>query len=82
MYMKTTLGKKQNRPEILKVLGLQWRSAEDHLVFDIHHISELAVSLEPTKRNVVSLLPEYMTHLEYYLHLLCVLKCYVSNYVC
>ena len=54
-YTKTTLGDKQNSPEILKVLGLQWRSAEDHLVFDIHHISELAVSLEPTKRNVVSL---------------------------
>ena len=52
-YTKTTLGDKQNSPEkILKVLGLQWRSAEDHLVFDIHHISELAVSLEPTKRNV------------------------------
>ena len=43
-YTKTTLGDKQNSPEILKVLGLQWRSAEDHLVFDIHHISELAVS--------------------------------------
>ena len=27
----------------------------DHLVFDIHNISELAVSLEPTKQNVVSL---------------------------
>ena len=46
-YTKTTLGDKQNSPEILKVLlGLKWRSAEDHLVFDIHHISELAVSLE------------------------------------
>ena len=57
LYTKTTLGNKQNSPEILKVLtcSLQWRSTEDHLVFEIHHISELAVSLEPTKRNVVSL---------------------------
>ena len=54
-YTKTTLGDKQNSPEILYVLGLQWRSTEDHLVFDIHHISELDVSLEPTKQNVVSL---------------------------
>ena len=54
-YTETTLGDKENSPEILKVLGLLWRSAEDHLVFDIHHISELAVSLEPTKQNVVSL---------------------------
>ena len=53
-------------------------------MFDIHHISELAVSLEPTKRNVVSLatriygplgiLSPFVVHFEMLCQQLCLLK--------
>ena len=39
-----------------KVLGIRWDLERDHLVFDLAHLLEKAEILQPTKRNVVSLI--------------------------
>ena len=37
-----------------KVLGVQWRITDDCIVFDASVIFQIARTLQPTKRNVVS----------------------------
>lgn len=39
-----------------KVLGVRWEPAEDLLIFDLAHLAERAVRIQPTKRNVVSVI--------------------------
>ena len=54
-YTKATLGNLQrSEPEESKVLGMRWNPHNDCIIFDVTHIAQLAASLEPTRRNVVS----------------------------
>lgn len=41
--------------EDVKVLGIPWNPNNDTLVFDVSNLAEAACNLQPTKRNVVSL---------------------------
>ncbi len=54
-YTEATLG---NNPRLIsgeqKILGVRWEPNSDQLVFDVAEIAQLAGTLEPTKRNVVS----------------------------
>ena len=39
----------------VRVLGIPWNSNNDTLVFDLSNLAEAACNLQPTKRNVISL---------------------------
>lgn len=39
-----------------KVLGLRWNVQHDQLGFDLRGLTDTAMRLEPTKRNVISLI--------------------------
>ena len=45
--------------EDLKVLGMTWNPADDSLVFELSKLSASADALQPTKRNVVSLIGRF-----------------------
>ncbi|XP_046856074.1 uncharacterized protein LOC124449168 [Xenia sp. Carnegie-2017] len=53
-YAKTTLAQVQG--QFGKVLGLEWDSVGDVIIFDFENLSAKAENTEPTKRNVLSLL--------------------------
>lgn len=38
---------------------MNWKVGADELVFDLRELSKLALELEPTKRNVVSLIGKF-----------------------
>ena len=43
-------------PNCQRVLGVPWNVTDDQLMFSLAGIAETAVRLEPTKRNVISLI--------------------------
>ena len=43
----------------VKVLGVTWKPSSDLLVFDPSHIFAEANNLQPTKRNLVSLIGRF-----------------------
>ena len=45
--------------EEVQVLGVKWNCVNDRLVFDVRPISQIMQSLEPTNRNVVSLVTRF-----------------------
>ena len=45
--------------EECKVLGVAWNPSNDSLVFDLSDLSRIAIDLQPTKRNVVSLIGRF-----------------------
>ena len=54
-YVKSTLGGCKVDSSGVKVLGVQWDSIPDQLSFDIRHISNAEDKVQPTKRNIVSI---------------------------
>ena len=58
-YAKNTLGDEQYLQEEYKVLGVHWNIIEDRLVLNMNHIAESARTLEPSKRNIVSLVSRF-----------------------
>ena len=55
MYAKSTLGHVIPLcPEEQKILGVHWNIPSDIFVFDFSDVANIAIDLEPTKRNVVS----------------------------
>ena len=54
-YAKESLGTNINEEED-KVLGVKWNRVEDNLVYDFKETIERAESLEPTKRNILSII--------------------------
>ena len=59
-FAKTTLG--GNPPEKgseQKILGVSWNTHSDSLVFDVRELVERAVKLEPTKRNIISMIGRF-----------------------
>ena len=59
-YAKYTLGAAQQpqRGE-QKILGVHWDASSDQIVLDFNDVSKIAADLEPTKRNVVSLVGRF-----------------------
>ena len=49
----------------VKVLGVNWNAYEDTLTFDLSELSSIAMDLQPTKRNVVSLIGRFYDPLGY-----------------
>ena len=54
-YTKDTLGDKFEAPEFVKVLGVKWKPLDDQLVCDLSSLVQGAVSMKPTKRNIIGL---------------------------
>ena len=49
----------------VKVLGVNWNAYKDTLTFDLLELSSIAMDLQPTKRNVVSLIGRFYDPLGY-----------------
>ena len=47
-----------------KILGVPWNPISDCLIFDVAELARLASSLQPTKRNVISLIGRFYDPLE------------------
>ena len=59
-YADATLGKPHSLlSSTVKVLGVVWDPGEDYLQFGIADIAEVASSVEPTKRNIVSTIGKF-----------------------
>ena len=54
-YAKESLGTNINEEED-KVLGVKWNKMDDNLVYDFQETIERAEGLEPTKRNILSMM--------------------------
>ena len=54
-YTKNTLGDMFEAPEFVKVLGVKWKPLDDQLVCDLSSLVQGAVSMKPTKRNIIGL---------------------------
>ena len=56
-YVQSTLpANQQTSPNAQKVLGVSWDVAQDQLIFNLEGIIQTAQQLDPTKRNVISLI--------------------------
>ena len=65
-YSCSTLGGAQKlRHEEQKVLGIRWNLSSDQLVTNLDDIASTAMSLSPTKRNIVSLVSRFYNPLGY-----------------
>ena len=59
-FAKTTLGgTPSHKTSEQKILGVCWDTHSDCFVFDLHELAEIAVNLEPTKRNIVSMVGRF-----------------------
>ena len=59
-YAKAMLGAPANRESgEHKILGIPWDPDSDTLLFDVSELAYLAKSLQPTKRNLVSLIGKF-----------------------
>lgn len=56
-YAKTTLGAPSVRDH--KILGVSWNPRDNCLFFDVSDLAQLAYNLQPTKRNIVSLIGKF-----------------------
>ncbi|KAK6181726.1 hypothetical protein SNE40_009523 [Patella caerulea] len=54
-YAKLMVGSQSESSENLKILGVEWNPSTDEFVYNLEGISQLANSVLPTKRNVVSI---------------------------
>ena len=59
-YADVTLGALQSAgPQETKILGVRWNPQTDHLIFSVSDIAQAAQSVQPTKRNVVSVVGRF-----------------------
>ena len=76
-FAKTTLGgTPSQKTSEQKILGVCWDTHSDCFVtvFDLHELAEIAVKLEPTKRNIVSIVGRFYDPIGVYLLLLSALR--------
>ena len=63
-YAKVMLGTSPNKGVgEHKILGVPWNTNSDSLLFDASELAQLAKNLQPTKRNLVSLIGKFYDHL-------------------
>ena len=54
-YAESILGNVQStKPGEHKILGVRWDPDTDQLIFDFDNVTQIASTIEPTKRNIVS----------------------------
>ncbi len=59
-YAKTTLGPTQSiQPGEQKILGIRWRTDSDQLTLNVDDVAEWARKLDPTKRNIISIVGRF-----------------------
>jgi len=59
-YADVTLGSTQSTgPQETKILGVHWKPQTDCLIFSVSDIAQEAQSVQPTKRNVVSVVGRF-----------------------
>ena len=58
-YVESILPISYSCPDEQKVLGVHWNVSCDQLVFNLDGIAETATHLDPTKRNVISLIGKF-----------------------
>ena len=59
-YTQAVLGTQSPKgPDECKILGVLWNSSSDRLVFDVSELPQAAANLQPTKRNLVSLVGKF-----------------------
>ena len=59
-YAQAVLGMQSPvEPDECKILGILWNPSSDNLVFDISELAQVATTLQPTKRNLVSLVGKF-----------------------
>ena len=59
-YAQTVLGTQSpTEPDECKILGVPWNPSSDHLAFDVSELAQAATTLQPTKRNLVSLIGKF-----------------------
>ena len=59
-YSKSMLGSSQKiRTGEQKVLGVRWCTSSDQITFRLDSTAQLARNLEPTKRNIVSIVGKF-----------------------
>ena len=46
-------------PDECKILGVLWNPSSDCLIFEISELAQVAANLQPTKRNLVSLIGKF-----------------------
>ena len=60
IYAKSILGSTQQvQPGEQNILGVSWNVASDRFLFNLSGIARLATELDPTKRNIVSLVGRF-----------------------
>ena len=65
-YTKSTLGRTQRMQSGgQKVLGVRWDVFSDQFVFDFDDIPHIAQELDPTKRNIVSIVGRFYDPLNF-----------------
>ena len=59
-YTQAVLGTQSPKgPDECKILGVLWNPSSDRLVFDVSELAQAAANLQPTKRNLVSLIGKF-----------------------
>ena len=59
-YSQAVLGTQSpTEPDECKVLGVPWNPISDSLMFDISELAQVSTTLQPTKRNLVSLVGKF-----------------------
>ena len=62
-YAEATLGNTQGLgSEEQKILGVRWEPYGDQLVLDVANVAQVASTLEPTKRKIVSTIGRFTIH--------------------
>lgn len=64
-YVDATLGGPQGNGPELKVLGVLWNPHQDYLKLDISAVVSAALTLDPTKRNMVSVIGRFYDPIGY-----------------
>lgn len=80
-YSQAVLGMPSTEQGECKILGVTWNPDSDCLVFDVSSLAQLANSMPPTKRNLVSLIVDSLIHLDIWLHSLSSLKYCFRSFV-
>ena len=58
-YAKNILGDNHTALSGLKVLGILWESTTDNLCFDLGRVCDVAEKIEPTKRNIITVVSKF-----------------------
>lgn len=77
-FSQATLGDSQIlRDSEQKVLGVTWNVTTDQIIFSLHSIAELAREMNPTRRNIISLIGKFYDPLGFLAPIVITLKIFM-----